>query len=80
MKEFAVRGEKLEMVAQALLTMRSNARSVESTAQSILPLSLDIETVKSLEKVASLADNAAEIAYDLYQKVAPKAFTLDTKE
>ena len=80
MKEFAVGGERLEMVAQTLLQMKSNERSTEGAAESLVPLSCDMLTVTKLEDIALRArQNAADIQA-LYSTVAKVAFTLETKD
>lgn len=70
--EFECRPEILQGIAQSLLEMKKMARSIEQSADALLPMASQ-ETIKTLCDVIDSSRNAASMISRLYYKIAKEA-------
>lgn len=71
--DFDVAQDTLGEIAQSLLEVRKQARSIENTALSFMPLT-DNDAVKDeLTHLAEAGVNAAKLANSIYQRIARRA-------
>ena len=76
-KVFACNPEALRETAQATLTARSQARSIEFFAESVIPLAANGLTKNRLTTIQARAREISEDLQTIYNEVAQEAFGED---
>lgn len=72
-EDFPVGQEQLSHVAQTMLECKRMGRSIQSSAEALLPLTDSENTIKELEYIRDRGTEAANAAANIYNRIARKA-------